>query len=121
MIIHCILHPQHLQYTLAALPLHPPCVTPWQAEEAARRAEKQVAEAAKRAAEREERLRRAAQYQEPEWVRASEAAQQQEEEETEVRAQLCCMYVDGAACRCARLYPECAPALLGDGFSHVCF
>jgi hypothetical protein len=55
-----------------------------QAEEAARRAEQQAAEAARRAAEREERLRRAAEYQEPEWVRASEAAQQ-EDEETEVR------------------------------------
>lgn len=57
-----------------------------QAEEAARRAEQQAAEAAKRAAEREERLRRAAEYQEPEWVRASEAAQQ-EDTETEVRQQ----------------------------------
>jgi hypothetical protein len=58
-----------------------------QAEEAERRAEQQAAEAAKRAAEREERLRRAKEYQEPEWVRASEAAQQ-DEYETEVRAAL---------------------------------
>jgi hypothetical protein len=55
-----------------------------QAEEAERRAEQQAAEAAKRAAEREERLRRAKEYQEPEWVRVSEAAQQ-DEYETEVR------------------------------------
>lgn len=70
-------------------PTHTPvswwcCHSPLQAEEAQRRAEQQAAEAAKRAAEREERLRRAAQYQEPEWVRASEAAQQ-DEYETEVR------------------------------------
>lgn len=58
-----------------------------QAEEAARRAEQQAAEAAKRAAEREERLRRAAQYQEPDWVKAAEAAQQ-DEYETEVREAL---------------------------------
>lgn len=60
------------------------CALCAQAEEAARRAEQQAAEAARRAAEREERLRRAAEYQEPEWVRASEAAQQ-EDDETEVR------------------------------------
>lgn len=87
---HFILRPQHLHYTPAGPAPATLLCHPCQAEEAARRAEKQAAEAAKRAAEREERLRRAAQYQEPEWVRASEAAQQ-EEEETEVRAQLWCV------------------------------
>jgi hypothetical protein len=44
-----------------------------QAEEAVRRAEQQAAEAARRAAEREEKLRRAAEYEEPDWVKNSEA------------------------------------------------
>jgi hypothetical protein len=44
-----------------------------QAEEAARRAERQAAEEARRQAERQERLRRAAEYVEPEWARPSGA------------------------------------------------
>lgn len=50
-----------------------------QAEEAVRRAEQQAAEAARRQAEREERLRRAAEYEEPEWARQSEATAEDEE------------------------------------------
>lgn len=55
------------------------CANFLQAEEAARRAEQQAAEAARRQAEREERLRRAAEYQEPEWARQGGEAAEDEE------------------------------------------
>jgi hypothetical protein len=65
-----------------------------------RRAEQQAAEAARRAAEREKRLRRAAEYEEPEWAKASEAAASDSEVSMPASKLLAVQWVHCPCCCC---------------------